>query len=53
VEGIARYAALYEIDSPEVPQSAGWKAESDKGDWPTKIRPNTSNRSHHVFKKIG
>ena len=49
----ARYAALYEIDSPDVPESEGWKAESEKGDWPSKIRPHTTNRSHHVFKKVG
>jgi hypothetical protein len=53
VEGVARYAALYEIDGPEIPQTAAWKAESDKGDWPDKIRPHTTNRSHLVFKKIG
>ena len=53
VDGIARYAAVYEIDSPDIPDSDGWKAESEKGDWPTKIRPNTLNRSHHVFKKLG
>ena len=29
VEGVARYAALYEIDSPDVPQTEGWKAESE------------------------
>ena len=52
VDGVARYAALYEIDSPEVPQSAGWKAQSDKGDWPAQIRPHTTNRSHHIFQKI-
>ncbi len=52
-DGVARYAALYEIDSPDVPQSPGWKAESEKGDWPSKIRPHTTNRSHHVFKKVG
>ena len=51
--GVARYAALYEIDSPDVPESPGWKAESEKGDWPSKIRPHTTNRSHHVFKKVG
>lgn len=28
VDGVARYAALYEIDSPEIPESDGWKAES-------------------------
>ena len=53
VEGVARYAAVYHIDSPEVPFSDGWKAESEKGDWPTQIRPHTTNRSHIVFRKIG
>ena len=52
VEGVARYAAMYEIDSPEVPQSAAWKAESDKGDWVEKIRPHLTYRSHITFKKI-
>jgi hypothetical protein len=53
VEGVARYAAIYEVDSPEVPFSEGWLAESEKGDWPDQIRPHTSNRSHIVFKKTG
>lgn len=53
VAGVARYAAVYEIDSPEVPTSQGWLAESEKGDWPTEIRPYTTNRSHLIFEKIG
>ena len=53
VEGVARYAALYDIDSPDVPQSQGWKTESEKGDWANKIRPHATNRSHIVYKKIG
>ena len=52
VNGVARYAAVYEIDSPDTPQTDGWKAQSDKGDWATKIRPHTMNRAHLVFKKI-
>ena len=52
VEGVARYAALYEMDAADTPQTPGWKAESDKGEWPEKIRPYTTNRSHLVFKKI-
>ena len=52
VEGVARYAAVYEIDSPDIPETDGWKAESDKGDWPSKIRPHTSNRSHLIFQRI-
>ncbi len=52
VEGVARYPALYEIDSPEIPDSDAWKAESEKGDWATMIRPHTTNRSHLIFKRI-
>ena len=52
-EGMARYAALYDIDSPDVPTSEAWKAESEKGDWPTKIRPHATNRSHTIYKKVG
>ena len=53
VEGVARYAALYDIDSPDVPQSQGWKAKSEKGDWASNIRPYATNRSHIVYKTIG
>ena len=52
VEGVARYAAVYEIDSPDIPDTDGWKAESEKGDWPSQIRPHTSNRSHLIFKRL-
>lgn len=50
--GLARYAAVYVIDSPDVPSSAGWLAESEKGAWPTRIRPHTTNRSHSIFKRL-
>ena len=52
VDGVARYAAVYEIDSPDIPDSDGWKAESEKGEWPILIRPHTTNRSHLIFKKL-
>ena len=32
--GMARYAAVYAIDSPDVPGSAGWLAEWEKGTGP-------------------
>ena len=50
---MARYAALYALDSPKIPTSDGWLAESEKGDWPTTIRPHTTNRSHTIYKKVG
>ncbi len=53
VDGVAQYAALYEIDSPDIPSSDGWKEQSEKGDWASKIRPHTTNRSHLIYKKIG
>ena len=53
VPGVARYAAVYDIDSPSVPESDGWKAESEKGDWPSQIRPHTTNRTHIIFKRLG
>jgi len=53
VPGVARYAAVYEIDSPDIPESAGWKEWSEKGDWPGKIRPHTTNRSHIIFQQLG
>ena len=53
IEGVASYAAVYEIDSPEVPFTEGWIAASDTGDWAPMIRPHTSNRSHIVYRKLG
>ena len=52
VEGVAQYAAVYEVESPELTSSPEWQEASEKGDWATKIRPHTSNRSRSVFKRI-
>ncbi len=52
VAGSAKYAAVYEIDSPEVPFTAAWVAASDTGDWAPMIRPHTANRSHIVYRKL-
>ena len=48
----ARYAAIYEIDSPDLPSTDAWRAQSDKGDWVTKIRPHLTRRSHTTYKRI-
>jgi hypothetical protein len=53
VDGVAKYAAIYELDAPDIPQSEAWKAASDRGDWASQIRPYTTNRSHLTFKRIG
>ena len=53
VDGVAKYAAVYEIDSPEIPESEAWEAAANVGDWVSKIRPHTTNRSHMTLKRIG
>ena len=51
-ETIPRYMAVYEVDSPEVVESAAWKEAIDKGEWKPKIRPHTFNRIITVFRKL-
>ena len=53
VDGTAKYAAIYELDSPDIPDGDAWKAAADLGDWVTQIRPHTTNRAHHTFERIG
>ena len=52
MEGTARYAAIYQMDSADLPTTPAWKAQSDKGDWVTKIRPHLTRRGHATFKRI-
>ena len=52
-EGMARYAAVYHIDSPDIPESAEWREWADKeGDWVSRIRPNYLNLTRSIYKKI-
>ncbi len=51
-DGVAKYLAVYEMDSPELPNTKAWETASDKGDWITQIRPFATNRSRIVFKQI-
>ena len=50
--GMARYLALYEVDSPAIVDSPAWVRASEIGDWAPKIRPHTTNRSHTIMRKI-
>jgi hypothetical protein len=52
VNGVPKYAALYEVDSPDTPNTTVWKVASDKGDWVTQIRPHTTNRTHIIYRRI-
>ena len=46
--GMAKYVAIYEIDSPDVLNSRAWTEAVEAGRWPSEVRPYTSNRSHVV-----
>ena len=52
LDGVARYIAIYFIDSPDVPTSPDWVTASDAGDWAALIRPHTTNRSHSVYRRL-
>ena len=45
-----RYAAIYEIDSPEVLLSPEWAKQAEAGRWPSEVRPFTRNRQHAIYK---
>ncbi len=51
IEGEPRYAAIYEIDGPEVLLSEAWAEAGEKGRWAPDVRPHTSNR-RHVLRKV-
>lgn len=51
-EGLPRYVAMYELESPDVLMSKEWAEAGEKGRWATEVRPYTSNRSHVVRKVI-
>ncbi len=51
-EGHPKYAAIYEMDSPDLPNSEAWIRATDSGEWPHKVRPYTRNRRHIVYKRI-
>jgi hypothetical protein len=49
-QGAPRYAAIYEIESPEVLVSPAFAKAVDHGRWPTQVRPYTRNRRHTLYK---
>jgi len=50
-EGQPTYAAVYEIESPDVLLSDAWAAAIEEGRWPDQVRPFTRNRQH-ILRKI-
>jgi len=45
-----RYAAIYELESPDVLVSRAFEKAVDHGRWPTHVRPYTRNRHHTLYK---
>ena len=46
-----RYAAMYEIDSPDLKESAAWKATASP-DWLNKVRPALIHHDYIMYKRI-
>jgi hypothetical protein len=51
-EGLPKYAAIYNLESPDVIKSPEWRAAADTGEWAPKIRPHTYNRIHGLYRRI-
>ena len=52
VNGDPKYMAMYEVETPDLPESEIFRAATNEGRWPTEIRPFTRNRYHAVYKVI-
>ena len=52
VSGDPKYMAVYEVETPDLPESEIFRAATNEGRWPTEIRPFTRNRYHAVYKVI-
>ena len=50
--GVPKYAAVYALTRPDVPESDAFKRAADSGAWPQKIRPYTKNRTHILYTRI-
>jgi hypothetical protein len=51
-QGAPRYAAVYELESPDVLTSPDFAKAVDQGRWPTQVRPFTHNRRHTLYKVV-
>ena len=51
-EGEPRYLAIYEVESPDIPDTPAWKKASDSGSWAPNIRPFTKNRRRMIYERI-
>ena len=51
-ENEPKYAALYEIESPDVLTSDRWADAVERGRWSGEVRAHTLNRRHVLFRRI-
>jgi hypothetical protein len=49
-QGAPRYAAIFELESPDVLVSVAWAQAVEEGRWPAEVRPFTRNRQHTLHK---
>jgi hypothetical protein len=49
-QGAPRYAAIFELESPEVLVSPAFAQAVDRGRWPAEVRPYTRNRHHTLYR---
>ena len=52
-QGAPRYAAIFELESPDVLTSPAFARAVDQGRWPKEVRPFTRNRHHTLYKVMG
>jgi hypothetical protein len=52
IENEPKYAAIYELESPEALVSKEWADAVERGRWPSQVRPYTKNRRHILLKVI-
>lgn len=52
-QDMPEYLALYELDSADLPKTAQWGEASNRGLWPTEIRPHLTVRKHGMFERLG
>lgn len=47
------YLAIYAIDGAGIPRSTEWKQQTNKGAWPTQMRPHFTARRNGVYRRTG
>ncbi len=50
-DDMLRYLAIYQIESPELPESAAWQEKSNTPGW-VEVRKHISARRRGVFRQI-